>query len=593
MISKKYKLLITKDETAKLYLFFLSSILVVFFELLGIGVVPFFALIITDPEATLGKFSTFLNIDINYDLEKNKIIVYSGIVFVSVFVVKNLVIGLTAYMQTKIFKTFRIKTASNLYEYFLRSPYIFFLDTNPAKIIRAINHDINFSYNYLSAKIKLLRESIIILLVLLILVAVDPTIYLISFTFFLFFTYIFNFFYKKYIKPKGALYQEVQEEKLKFLNHSFFSIKEIKLNDKENFFKKSFNKINYILEDLLFITSFISNLPKLFFEVIAVTSIIFFSSLLVILDKPDSAIIPAVSLMVVSGARFIPGFNAINQSLTTLKFSKPSFDVVVDSLRKFEETGYQILKKEEEIKSDSSKDIKVNFNKNIVLNKINFSFKQKKIINEFSLEIKKGQIVGIVGFSGEGKSTLMNILTGLLQPDSGSILVDGTDINENIRMWQKKIGYISQDTYLLDDNIKENICFGFEGNEIKNDMLKKVLKEAQLESFVESLPDKEFTVIGNLGSRISGGQRQRIAIARALYTNPELLILDEATSSLDTTNEKKIIEEMHQYKSDKTIIIVSHRKNALKYCDKIYILKNGGLKESTSYEDLDKIDYSI
>ena len=334
-------------------------------------------------------------------------------------------------------------------------------------------------------------------------------------------------------------------------------------------------------------------MPKLFFEVIAVTSIIFFSSLLVILDKPDSAIIPAVSLMVVSGARFIPGFNAINQSLTTLKFSKPSFDVVVDSLRKFEETGYQILKKEEEIKSDSSKDIKVNFNKNIVLNKINFSFKQKKIINEFSLEIKKGQIVGIVGFSGEGKSTLMNILTGLLQPDSGSILVDGTDINENIRMWQKKIGYISQDTYLLDDNIKENICFGFEGNEIKNDMLKKVLKEAQLESFVESLPDKEFTVIGNLGSRISGGQRQRIAIARALYTNPELLILDEATSSLDTTNEKKIIEEMHQYKSDKTIIIVSHRKNALKYCDKIYILKNGGLKESTSYEDLDKIDYSI
>ena len=280
-------------------------------------------------------------------------------------------------------------------------------------------------------------------------------------------------------------------------------------------------------------------MPKLFFEVIAVISIIFFSSLLVILDKPDTAIIPAVSLMVVSGARFIPGFNAINQSLTTLKFSKPSFDVVIESLRKFEETRYQISKKKEEIKFNSSKNIKVNFNKNIVLNKINFSFKQKKIINEFSLEIKKGQIIGIVGFSGEGKSTLMNILTGLLQPDSGSILVDGTDINENIRMWQKKIGYISQDTYLLDDNIQENICFGFEGSDIKSDMLKKVLKEAQLESFVESLPDKEFTVIGNLGSRISGGQRQRIAIARALYTNPELLILDEATSSLDTTNEKK------------------------------------------------------
>jgi len=311
----------------------------------------------------------------------------------------------------------------------------------------------------------------------------------------------------------------------------------------------------------------------------------------VILGKPDSVIIPSVALMVVSGARFIPGFNAINQSLSMLKFAKPSFDTVVRSLFEFETAKNKIIKKDEIIKIDLNKDIKINFNKNIILNKINFNFKEKKVINELSLEIKKGDIIGIIGFSGAGKSTLMNIFTGLLQPDSGKIFVDGTDINENLRMWQKKIGYISQDTYLLDDNIRENICFGFDETEIKNDRLQKVLKEAQLDSFVQSLPDKELTVIGNFGSRISGGQRQRIAIARALYTNPELLILDEATSSLDLTNEEKIIEEMQQYKTDKTIIIVSHRKNALKYCDKIYILKDGMLKESTNYENLDKVNF--
>ena len=593
MIAKKYKLLIQESESTKLYFLFFSSLLVVFFELLGIGIVPFFALILTDTDNTLNKISTIINVDINFDLKKNTLILFSGIIFISIFIIKNAVIGFTSYIQTKIFKNFRINTASNLYEHYLKSPYIFFLNTNPAKVIRAIDHDINYAYSYLSAKIKLLRESLIIILVLVILIAVDPSIYIASFSFFLIFTFIFNFFYKKFIKPKGVLYQSKQQEKLKFLNQSFFSIKEIILNDREKFFKKSFNKINYILEDMMFITSFVSTLPRLVFEVIAVISIIFFSSLLVILGKPDSVIIPSVALMVVSGARFIPGFNAINQSLSTLKFSKPSFDTVVRSLSEFETVKNKIIKKSEIIKIDSNKDIKINFNKDIILNKINFSFKEKKIINEFNLEIKKGDIIGIIGFSGEGKSTLMNILTGLLQPDSGKILVDGTDINENIRMWQKKIGYISQDTHLLDDNIRENICFGFDDVEIKDDRFQKVLKEAQLASFVQSLPDKEFTVIGNFGSRISGGQRQRIAIARALYTNPELLILDEATSSLDLTNEEKIIEEMHQYKTDKTIIIVSHRKNALKYCDKIYILKDGMLKESSSYENLDKIYYSI
>jgi ABC-type multidrug transport system fused ATPase/permease subunit len=593
MIPKKYKLLIQESESTKLYFLFFSSLLVVFFELLGIGIVPFFALSLTDTDNTLNKISTVLNVDINFDLKKNTLILFSGIIFISIFIIKNAVIGFTTYLQAKIFRTFRINTTSNLYEHLLKSPYIFFLNTNPAKVIRAVNHDVNYAYTYLSAKIKLLRESLIIILVLVFLIVVDPSIYIASFSFFLIFTIIFNFFYKKFIKPKGVLYQSKVEERLKFLNQSFYSIKEIILNDREKFFKKSFNKINYILEDMTFITSFVGTLPRLVFEVIAVISIIFFSSLLVILGKPDSVIIPSVALMVVSGARFIPGFNAINQSLSMLKFAKPSFDTVVRSLFEFETAKNKIIKKDEIIKIDLNKDIKINFNKNIILNKINFNFKEKKVINELSLEIKKGDIIGIIGFSGEGKSTLMNIFTGLLQPDSGKIFVDGTDINENLRMWQKKIGYISQDTYLLDDNIRENICFGFDETEIKNDRLQKVLKEAQLDSFVQSLPDKELTVIGNFGSRISGGQRQRIAIARALYTNPELLILDEATSSLDLTNEEKIIEEMQQYKTDKTIIIVSHRKNALKYCDKIYILKDGMLKESTNYENLDKVNYSI
>ena len=276
MIPKKYKLLIQESESTKLYFLFFSSLLVVFFELLGIGIVPFFALILTDTDNTLNKISTVINVDINFDLKKNTLVLFSGIIFISIFIIKNAVIGFTTYLQSKIFRTFRFNTTSNLYEHLLKSPYIFFLNTNPAKVIRAVNHDVNYAYTYLSAKIKLLRESLIIILVLVFLIAIDPSIYIASFSFFIIFTFIFNFFYKKFIKPKGVLYQSKVEERLKFLNQSFYSIKEIILNDREKFFKKSFNKINYILEDMTFITSFVSTLPRLVFEVIAVISIIFF-----------------------------------------------------------------------------------------------------------------------------------------------------------------------------------------------------------------------------------------------------------------------------------------------------------------------------
>ena len=188
--------------------------------------------------------------------------------------------------------------------------------------------------------------------------------------------------------------------------------------------------------------------------------------------------------------------------------------------------------------------------------------------------------------SGEGKSTLINLILGLLKPNRGNILVDDVNIFENLKSWQNKIGYISQDVYLIDDTIKKNICFGLSDEEIDEENFKLTIKNAQLEEFINNLPDKEMTTVGNVGSRISGGQKQRIAIARALYTNPDILILDEATSSLDLENEKKIINEMNKNKENKTLIIVSHRRNALVNCDKIYILKDSKIASNISYEEL-------
>ena len=199
------------------------------------------------------------------------------------------------------------------------------------------------------------------------------------------------------------------------------------------------------------------------------------------------------------------------------------------------------------------------------------------------MSIKKGTRVGIIGKSGSGKSTLVDIILGLLEPEKGEILVDGINIKDNKHSWQSYIGYIPQDIYLLDDTIKNNITFGIDKNDINKKLLYESIKIAQLEKFVESSKNKLDTVVGNRGIKISGGEKQRIGIARALYNNPEILIFDEATSALDVDNENKILDEIYEGIGNKTLIVISHRNNTVKYCDLIYVMEQGKIIDQGSY----------
>ena len=200
--------------------------------------------------------------------------------------------------------------------------------------------------------------------------------------------------------------------------------------------------------------------------------------------------------------------------------------------------------------------------------------------------IYPGKKIGFIGNSGAGKTTIINLLLGLFQPTEGKILIDGKDISENLRNWQNKLGYVPQDIYLLDDTIRNNIAFGHSDANINSDHVVNAIKTAQLESFINSLPDGEETIIGNRGVRLSGGQRQRIGIARALYSQPRVLIFDEATSFLDLENERKIMDKICQNNKDLTFIIISHRNNTVKNCDLIYVLDNGKLIDEGSYEEI-------
>jgi len=572
MISKKYRTLISNTGIEKIYFLFFSSIIVVFFEMIGIGSVPVFAYIIIDPDVFLETLSEKFNISINLEISKKKLIIISGIIFFLIFVLKNLALVMIRYLELRIVKGFRIRCSKDIFNYFLEMPFSYHLNTNPAVTIRIINADAHQAFSYLLSKIRLIREYILVIFVIIGLILIDPLTYSVSFLFFTLVAIIFYFIYKKIITKRAKIFQEKSAERLQILNQSFYSIKEIKIFNKLNFFNKIFDKNTKVMEEIGLFTTFISSIPRHIYEIIAIIMILFFTLTLVIMDRPQSSIIPIVSLLVASGGRFIPAFNMISSSMSSISFTQPMFDKVILYLNSLNELNAK--KKLKQINQDNSDEAEIVYNNKIQINNLSFHYHGKKILENSSFSIKQGSTIGIIGKSGEGKSTLINLIVGLLKPSSGEILVDDQNIDQNLINWQKKIGYIPQDVYLMDDTIKSNICFGLEEEEIDNKNFNKAIEQAQITKFVNSLDEKEYTKIGNLGSRISGGQKQRIAIARALYLNPEILILDEATSSLDMDNENKILSEINQIKANKTIILISHRKNTLASCNYIYLLND-------------------
>ena len=577
MIPDKYKLIIAGTEYSKIYFLFFSSIVVLFLEMLGIGSVPIFALIIVDTEGFLKKIAEYTNYDINFDIDKKQLVIISGAIFLGIFVIKNIILGLISYLQFKIIQILKFNGEKKLYQYFIKSPYTFFLNTNPAVMTRSLESDMSYTYGYFLAKIKLLRESILVVIILLSLILIDPLIYSVSFLLLMIATLLFYLFYRKVLKHRAILLREMTAEKFKIINQTFNSIKEVKIMNKEDFFSKNFNNVNDTVQRVQFVNNFVTSLPRLVYESIAIFSIIFLTILLFVLEKPDQMILPIVSLLVASGARFIPAFNVITTSMSTIRFMQPSFDNITERLKALRDQ--EKSHKEKNLKEKINGRKVINFSKNIKIDGISFSYSHKKNIDNLSLTIEKGQTIGIIGASGEGKSTLINIILGLLSPEKGNILVDNINVERNLTQWQSKIGYIPQDIYLIDDTIKQNICFGIPSNEIDEDQFKKVLINSELDNFVRSLPEKELTEVGNVGIRISGGQKQRIAIARALLQKPKLLILDEATSEINSSLEKKILSNICNHKELNGIIIISHNVRNKKIADQYLEIVNNNILE--------------
>lgn len=575
------KLIISKNHITLILIVLVGSIIAAALEIVGIGSIPIFAMMIVDPSVIQDKFSDKINLQFLENFKPKDFLILGGVMLISIFIIKNTYLALLIYLQGLLIKKIRSNLSEKVFKLYLNAPFKLYYEKNPAYILRNIMSETSQTVSLLFQAINLFKEIIILLTIFFLLIYVDT---LVSFSVFFIFTLfvgLFFFYTRKIIGKNGKILQKFTALKTQDINEAFGAIKEVKIFNKEKILERNFNEKIGIWEKSYLINYFLTSLPRLVLEAIVILIVVSIVIIFLFIDRDLNTIIPLLSLLIVSAARMLPSFNTISTALASIKGLSPSYKLMIDEIRNLEQIKF--VKKE----YDGSK---FPFTKNLYFKDIDFKYDedQKSALLNLNIKIDAGSKVGIIGKSGSGKSTFIDVILGLLEPNKGEILVDGINIKQNIIGWQSQIGYVPQDVYLLDDTIKNNIIFS--SNEKKTDLkkLNKIITTCNLDELVKNSEKGLETLVGDRGARLSGGQKQRIGIARALYKNPKIIIFDEATSSLDIQNENKIIDEIFNIDRSKTLILVTHRHQVVKNCDIIFLFENGKIIDQGTYEYLFK-----
>jgi ABC-type multidrug transport system fused ATPase/permease subunit len=485
------------------------------------------------------------------------------------FFIKNITLALILYYQNSYVNSVTANLSSGLYEIYLKQDFLFHKINNSSKLIRNINVEIATFISLLNSILKLISESFFLLGVLILLCFIDFKATFFILTFIIFLLIIYNFFTKKVLKKIGEIRHKSTATAIQNLQESFGSIKEIKIGFFEDLFIKSNKKIILEITKATQIFNTITQLPRLVSEFLIV---LIFSIIIIFFFNNTNdykqlfVYIGFYSIVVIKTA---PCFLRIFSSIQQIHFSRSVLNTLVDQFN---------LKKN--INEDLYKPKKLFIiQNNIILKNISFKYLNSEYaaLNNVSLEIEKGQFVGVLGPSGSGKSTLMDIILGLIKPDIGDIFFDNMNINDLKKLYFIKIGYVPQLTYLTDDTLANNIALG--QKELNYEKINEVIKMANLHELVNKLPKKLESFVGERGEQISVGERQRVGIARALYNDPELLLLDEPTSSLDHASEIKIMETINSLRKKKTVIFITHKNTLVENFDQIIHIKNGQIQK--------------
>lgn len=568
------------DRKQKIHICFLGVMILVggLLETLNVSAILPVVYVIIDPAQAQENQYIRLVMDVIGIEDVSRLIVPFLTILMIMYILKNTFLLLLVSEQNKFISYNRNKLISQVLREFLNRPYEFYLDADIPTVFRLTDSDIPNVFNILMALISLVSEVVVFFFICLFLLVTDWKLVVFMVAIF----GIMSLLLFKIIKPKmaqlGAKNQAIQSRIAKWRIQAIYGIKDVKVLHREAFFADNYESSGKIGASYSKKHAVINNIPRLLMETVFMTSILLYIMYYIVAGNDVTTLVPMLTAFGLAAMRLLPSVNRINTYLTDISYFRPCLDYVYENMNisEISRRNNQTLQPIDETKT-------MKLMEKIELKDIVYAYPNtdKLIFDHAHMEVPYGKSVGIMGSSGAGKSTIVDILLGLLKVHEGVITCDGVNIFDNYPAWLAQIGYIPQSIYLVDEPIRNNIAFGIADDEIDDERIWQVLEEAQLKEFIQTLPEGLDTTIGDRGVRLSGGQRQRLGIARALYHNPEILVFDEATSALDNETEQAVMEAINSFHGKKTMVIIAHRLNTIEKCDVIYKVDGGKIAETS------------
>ncbi len=575
MIKKLYEMLPSREK-GETFIIALLMFIGMLFETLGVGlVVPVVSLLIDQNSLNNYPFIQNFILQFTFVGEENFVLVIL-LLLVFVFLIKNIYLFLINFYKLSFSYRVNLFLSMKIFNTYLNQSYSYFLDKNSSQLIRNINYEVSQTITVINMIMLITTELLVTTGIIVLILYLQPVTAGISIIILILIGFLIFYFTKNIISEFGRKRVVYDGSRLKHLQQSFNSIKDLKIFGKEDVFEKYYKKDNSGSLKIMLYQNMLKSIPQYLIEF---TAVLLISAILIVLiyssnAKPEE-FVPILALFAAAAFRMMPSANRILTSFQQIRFAMPSVEMIHNEITNLSNT----IEDKTKIKKP------VTFIKEVVLEGIHYRYTSKKdwILKDVNLTIPVGAFYGFLGATGSGKSTLIDIITGLLRPTKGLVRADERNIEENLYSWQSKIGYVSQSINLIDDNLKKNIAFGINDDAIDLDKIHYAIRMSGLEKFVTNLPNGIESEVGERGARISGGEKQRLAIARAIYINPSIIIFDEATSSLDNNTEKEIIDAIENLKGKITILMIAHRLSTLKNCDKCFKIENGDLKEENIF----------
>ena len=569
---RKLRYIFSHKEKIKLAGLFVLILIGSFAELLGVSVfLPFIQVLMDQNAVNEDETLSFIYHTLHFG-SIEQFLVAIAIVIGVVYIGKN---AYLTFMQNQMLK-FSYKTrmglATRLLATYMREPYTFYLNKNTAELQRNLQYDTGQFMALVNAALQLLAEIAVIICLGIYLFDTSNSITVVIMGLLVLCVGTFFIISKKVSRRLGQQNEGYNAQLYQWINQSIGGIKEVKVLNRESFFIDNYKSVYKKLIKGAKNNELLATIPKYIVETVCIVGMLIAIVVKMTFGRKDfGAFVVQLSAFAVAAFRLLPSVGKVNAYINNIMYSISSLDLIYKDLKEIENVQAADIDKKE---SNAAKWV---LNKEIEIRNITYHYpdSDSEVLKKVNLSIHKGETVALIGSSGAGKTTLADILLGLLEPVEGAIFVDGKNIFDHMNEWHGLLGYIPQTIYLSDDTIRNNVAFGIYEDEIDDQAVEAALKKAQLYEFVKTLPEGVNTFVGDKGVRLSGGQRQRIGIARALYYDPEVLVLDEATSALDNETEQAVMEAIDGLKGIKTMVIIAHRLTTIQNADHIYEIENG------------------